>query len=138
MKKEQLLEAVGNVDEQLLVQAEKTVNRHRVTGRLALIAAIVAALAITVGASAGLFSRPIKEHKLLEDETVAPFDMDADGNILPGGVKGLTVTMEVAFDNDAPAWIEEFYRLDPGEPGTETCIRLPEHPENPVPGYPGL
>ena len=50
MRKEQLLEAVGNVDEQLLAQAEKTVNRHRVTGRLALIAAIVAALAITVGA----------------------------------------------------------------------------------------
>jgi len=116
MRKEQLLEAVGNVDEQLLVQAEKTVNRHRVVGRFALIAAIVAALAITAGASAGLFSRPIKEHKLLEDETVAPFDMDADGNILPGGVKGLTVTMEVAFDNDAPAWIEEFYRLDPGDP----------------------
>ena len=29
-------------------------------------------------------------------------------------------------------------RLDPGNPGTETCIRLPEHPADPVPGHPDL
>ena len=29
-------------------------------------------------------------------------------------------------------------RLDPGEPGAEARFRLPEHPEDPVPGHPGL
>ena len=28
--------------------------------------------------------------------------------------------------------------LDSGGPGAEACVRLPQHPENPVPGYPGL
>ena len=115
MNKEQLMEAIGYVDEQLLAESEGPRRRHRITaGHAALIAAVIGALAITAGATAGLFSRPITNPEIVDKETVAPFSMDADGNIVPGGVQGLKVTMDVTFDADAPAWIGEIYRLDPG------------------------
>ena len=56
MKREQLLEAVGGVDESLLMESETAVSRRRLSfGRTALIAAIVAALAMTAAAASQLF-----------------------------------------------------------------------------------
>lgn len=57
MKKEQLLDAIGGVDESLLMQTEQTTRHHsKPLGRLVLIAAIVAVLAITAAASTDFFT----------------------------------------------------------------------------------
>lgn len=56
MKKEQLMEAIGGVDERLLMETEQVARRHKPLGRLILVAAVVAALAITVAASTDFFT----------------------------------------------------------------------------------
>lgn len=113
MKKEQLMDAIGGVDESLLLETEQVTRRGSVSlGRLALVAAVVAALAITVAASTGVFSRPINAGEVVTDGTIAPFDMDADGNITMGGVTGQKVTMEAEIDPDAPAFLEDMYYLE--------------------------
>lgn len=119
MKQEELLEAIGGIDEGFLLEAEQTCvrkSRSRVLGRLGLIAAAIAALAVTAAAASGLFSRPIAGGEPVFGETVAPFSMDAEGNIVPGGVEGIKITMDVQVDADAPVWLEEIYYLEPPEP----------------------
>lgn len=113
MKREDLLEAVGGIDETFLLEAEQ-VTRRKKSGlrRLVLVAAVAAALGITVAAGSGIFSRPITGSDIITDETVAPFDMDAEGNIVLGGVTGQKVTMEAEIDPDAPVYLEEMYYLD--------------------------
>lgn len=114
MKREQLLQAIGGVGEEMLREAEGTVRSPgRALGRIALVAATVAVLAGTVGAATGLFSRPIGDTGIIQGETVAPFDMDDEGNIIAGGVVGQKVTMEVEIDEDAPEFIEEIYYIKP-------------------------
>lgn len=116
MKREQLLEAIGGVDEGLLMETEATARRQRIgLGRVALIAAVVAALGITVAAASGAFSRPIEAVDVISGETVAPFDMDAEGNIIPGGIEGLKITMDVQIDEAAPEYLEELYLIEPPE-----------------------
>lgn len=116
MKREQLLEAIGGVSEEMLLESEQRTNRSGATiRRVILVAAAVAALAITAVASAGIFSRPIGEVGLVTDETVAPFEMDTEGNIIMGGVEGQKVTMQVQIDPDAPAYLEELYYLELSE-----------------------
>ena len=113
MKREQLLEAIGGVDEQFLMETEQTAKHSgRSVRRIVLVAAIIAVLALTAAASTGLFSLPIGKNEIKPDETVAPFAMDADGNIIPEGVQGLKVTMEVETNAGAPAWLEEIYSLE--------------------------
>lgn len=57
MKREQLLDAIGGVDEGLLMETEQTARHSGIRiGRIALVAAIVAALAITAAASTGLLA----------------------------------------------------------------------------------
>ena len=61
MTKELLLEAIGHVDEQLLIEAEETPRRGRCRiGRVVLIAAIIALLTVTVTASTGFFAGLLK------------------------------------------------------------------------------
>jgi len=56
MKREQLLEAIGGVDESLLIETEQPVRAKRIpVGRLVLVAAIIAALAMTVAGATELF-----------------------------------------------------------------------------------
>lgn len=56
MKREQLLEAIGGVDEGLLMETEQTVRpRGRLVRRLVLAAATIAALAVTVAGATELF-----------------------------------------------------------------------------------
>ncbi len=116
MKKEELLEAVGYVNEDMLLDADRE-NRSVVkpVRRILLAAAVIGIVGITVAASTGLFSRPIGEFELNTEETVFPFDMDDQGNIILGGVKGITIRMEVTPDTDAPDYLEEFYRLNLSE-----------------------
>lgn len=116
MKREELLEAIGTLDENLLLEAEQQFHRKPVNlGRIGLVAAIVAILAITAAASAGVFSRPIGDVQIISGETAAPFDMDSNGNIIPVGVGGLKITMDVEVDGDAPEHLEEFYLMDTPE-----------------------
>ena len=61
MKKEQLLEAIGYADEQLLMETESTPRRSsfRIV-RIAVVAAIVAILTVTAMASTGIFAKLLK------------------------------------------------------------------------------
>lgn len=116
MKKEQLLEAIGEVDEQLLLQSELVCHTGKKTiRRLLLVAAAIALLAITAAAGVGLMSRPIGETEIILGETIAPFYMDAQGNIIPSGVEGIKIAMEVAVDADVPTYLEEIYHLNMSE-----------------------
>lgn len=115
MKQEELLEAIGGIDEGFLMEAEQGVPGKKggsLMGKLGLVAAIVAALAVSVAASTGVFSRPVEDMGMVTDETVAPFDMDAQGNIILQGVKGLKITMEVELNKEIPDSLEEIYYLD--------------------------
>ena len=61
MTKELLLEAIGYVDEQLLLENEKTHNRRRLRiDRLVLIAAIITLLTVTAMASTSFFASLLK------------------------------------------------------------------------------
>lgn len=61
MTKELLLEAIGYVDEQLLIEAKETPRRgHYRIGRVVLIAAIIALLTVSVMASTGFFAGLLK------------------------------------------------------------------------------
>lgn len=55
MKREQLLEAIGGVDEMLLMETEQMRPKGKILERLVLIAAVVAVLAMTVAAATELF-----------------------------------------------------------------------------------
>ncbi len=117
MKRDQLLDAIGGIDEAFLHESEQSAVRGKKTlWRIGLVAAIVAVLGITAAASSGIFSRPIKDSDLVFDQTAAPFDMDAQGNIIPGGVEGLKVTMEVDLNSEVPECLEEIYHMEaPGQ-----------------------
>ncbi len=116
MKKEELLEAVGYVNEDVLLDADReTRSVVKPVRRILLAAAVIGVVGITVAASTGLFSRPIGEFELNTEETISPFDMDDQGNIILGGVEGITIRMEVTPDTDAPDYLEEFYRLNLSE-----------------------
>lgn len=113
MKQEQLLQAIGGVSEDMLMESELQTHRSgKTVRRILMVAAAVAALTVTAMASAGVFSRPIGETAIVTDETVAPFDMDAQGNIIPGGVAGQKIAMEVQIDPDPPQYLEEIYHLE--------------------------
>lgn len=113
MKQEQLLDAIGGIDESFLMEAEKGVYRGgKAIRRVFLAAAIIGALALTAAAVSGLFGRPIEDSQIVTGETVAPFTMDAEGNILQEGAAGLKVSMEVTVNQDAPNTLEEFYVLE--------------------------
>lgn len=116
MKNHQLLDAIGGIDESILAEAEaKPAATKRLTPRLILIAAVVCLLAVTAYAATELLSKPIHSSEIVTGETVFPFTMDKEGNIVMEGVSGLKVTMDVEINPDAPDWIRELYVLDPGE-----------------------
>lgn len=120
MKREQLLEAMGGIDEGLLLESERTAPKgRRLFGKVLLAAAVIGALALTAAAATGLFSRPIGESEIITDETIAPFFMDSEGNIIMEGMEGLKVTMEVAVNEDAPDVLEEFYVLEMSDKWTQ-------------------
>lgn len=114
MKREQLLEAIGGVEEALLMEAEQGTQQPSRRGwRLALIPAVAAMLAISVAAAAGLFGRPITDSRLITEATLAPVKQVAGEKIFSGGVAGYKVRMEVEVDQDAPDQIAgEFYGLE--------------------------
>ena len=116
MKNHQLLDAIGGIDESILAEAEaKPAATKRLAPRLILIAAVVCLLAVTAYAATDLLSKPIHSSEIVTGETVFPFTMDKEGNIVMEGVSGLKVTMDVEINPDAPDWIRELYVLDPGE-----------------------
>lgn len=113
MKQEQLLQAIGGISEDMLMECEAAKRpAGKSVRRMVLVAAVVGVIAITAAASAGIFSRPIGDSGIITDETVAPFDMDAQGNIIPGGVAGQKIAMEVQIDPDPPRYLEEIYHME--------------------------
>lgn len=57
MKKEQLMDAIGGVDESLLMETEQIIHHHaKPMRRIVLVAAVIAVLAITAVASTGFFT----------------------------------------------------------------------------------
>jgi len=115
MNHEQLLEAIGGINENILAEAQTKHNRHGgVLKRVLLAAAIVGALTVTAVAASGLFSRPVEGGSIVTDETIFPFTMEGK-EIVMEGEKGLKVTMDVTVNEDAPQYIEDFYVLDMSE-----------------------
>lgn len=116
MKQEQLLEAIGGVDEGMLMETEQPARAARFgIGKALLIAAVIAALAVTAGAVKDIFSLPIHDSGISTDETAAPFILDSEGNIVPIRVKGLQITMDVDISENAPEYLEEYYLMDTPE-----------------------
>lgn len=116
MKSHDLLDAIGGIDESLLIEAEAPpATGRKLARRILLAAAVICALTATAAATTGLFSRPIQDSEIVTGETVFPFVMDKEGNIVMEGQSGLKVTMDVDVNPDAPDWIEELYVLEPGD-----------------------
>ena len=116
MKDHQLLDAIGGIDEHILAEAETaSVNSKKPVRRFLLVAAVLSVVSITAVAAPTLLSRPIQGSEIVTGETVFPFSMDEEGNIITEGAHGLKVTMDVTVNSDAPAWIEDLYVLNPGE-----------------------
>ena len=116
MKSQDLLDSIGGIDEVFLKESEAVpVGGRKLTRYILLAAAVICALTATAAAASGLLSRPIRESEILTGETVFPFSMDTEGNVVMEGVSGLKITMDVDVDPQAPDWIEELYVLDPGE-----------------------
>lgn len=115
MTREELMQAIGGVEETMLMETEKTIKRPvRRMWRLALVPAAVMLLAASV-AAAGLLSRPIADSEICTDEAVSPV-AEVDGSaIVSGEIVGYRVCMEVEFDLDAPQIIERTYSLTPPE-----------------------
>lgn len=112
MKREDLLNAIGGVDEELLLEPAPRAQRPaRNTIRFVLVAAVIIALAISAGAATGLFGRPIANSSVITGVTVAPFDMDENGDVDLNGIPGQKVCMEVQIDSDAPLYLQEIYCL---------------------------
>lgn len=116
MKKEQLLEAIGELDEAMLAETEMTEGKRtrRITWRTALIAAVVAGMAVSAGA-APLIRNALQGGKLKTDDT-AYF---APTNPVTGESHQEqlhAITLEVEFNNDAPEGIETYY-ITPEIPG---------------------
>lgn len=114
MKREDLLEAVGFVEENLLLESEErqATGRTSVWFKAAVAAAAVLLMSVTAIAAVKLLSKPVKNGGVAVG-TVSPFDMDGAGNIVLEPVTGWQVTMDVEFDDDAPEVLEEVYRMLP-------------------------
>lgn len=114
MKREDILEAIGAVDQSLIAETEglKQERRSSVMWKICAAAAIVAAMSVTALAAVKLLSRPVESGGVAVG-TVAPFSMDNNGNIIMEPVTGWKVAMDVEFDEDAPETLEEVYHLLP-------------------------
>ena len=101
MKREDLLEAVGFVEENLLLESEErqATGRTSVWFKAAVAAAAVLLMSVTAIAAVKLLSKPVKNGGVAVG-TVSPFDMDGAGNIVLEPVTGWQVTMDVEFDDD--------------------------------------
>lgn len=116
MKREELLEAIGCVEESLLVETEQSVQRpRRSLWRLALVPAVAAMLAISVAAATGLFSQPINDSEIVAGEAESPVAAVDGSAITDGNIVGYRVCMKVEMDEDPPRIIERTYCLTPPE-----------------------
>lgn len=116
MTREDILEAIGAVDGNLIAESEALTlgRRSPVLWKICAAAAVVAAMGVTALAAVKLLSRPVEDGGVTVG-TVAPFSIDNGGNIVMEPVTGWKVAMEVEFDADAPETLEEVYRLLPSE-----------------------
>ena len=114
MKREDLLEAIGNVDDSILMEIETASVHYRRTyfWKVAAAAAALLLMSVSAFAASRLLSKPVSGGGVLTG-TVAPFYMDQEGNIVMDPVEGLQVVMDVSFDEDAPKALEEVYRILP-------------------------
>ena len=114
MKREDLLEAIGNVDDSILMEIETASVHYRRTyfWKVAAAAAALLLMSVSAFAASRLLSKPVSGGGVLTG-TVAPFYMDREGNIVMDPVEGLQVVMDVSFDEDAPKALEEVYRILP-------------------------
>lgn len=112
MKREDLLEAIGNVDESLLAESEELTMGRKTPAlwRLAVAAAVLALTTVTAFAAARLLSRPVEGGAIVTEGTVSPVSF-VRGDIYPEPQVGLKVVMEVEVDEDAPRTLEEIFHL---------------------------
>ena len=115
MKRDELLHAVGYVDENLLAESECLhVRRTAPWVKAALVAAAVMVMSVTALAATKLLSRPVESGGLATEGTLSPVTF-VGGDIYREPQRGLKVVMETQVDADAPRYLEQIYRLKPGE-----------------------
>lgn len=113
MKREELLEAIGGIDESLLAEPAQDTWTHRRTMRwMILVPAAVIALAISVAAATGLISVPIIDSKITEDETVSSIVFVDGSGVVEGGVMGYNVYMEVDAKENLPETVKTVYTMN--------------------------
>ncbi len=111
MKREELLTAVGHVDESLLEESECLQLRPTSPWvKVAVAAAAVMLMSVTALAATKLLSRPVEGGGIVTEGTISPVTF-IGGDIYREPVNGLKVMMETEVDGDAPQYLEELYRL---------------------------
>lgn len=114
MKREELLEVIGEVDESLLAEGYKPACvRWPVLWKAAAAAALVALMSATVFGAVKLLSRPVNGGGIVTEGTISPITM-IGGDVIPEPQVGLKVVMDVEVDGDAPEYLAEIFSLNPG------------------------
>ena len=113
MKREELMEIIGHVDEDLLLESERPVPTRKVSAwvKALVAAAVVSLMSVTAFAAVKLLSRPVESGGVVTEGTVSPVTF-VQGDIYPEPQVGLKVVMEVQVDADAPQTLQEVYRLN--------------------------
>ena len=120
MKREDLLEAMGYVDEALLADSDTVkARRGSVLWKVAAAAAIVALTSVTALAASGLLSRPVEGGGIVTEGTISPVTF-VGGDIYREPQVGLKVVLDVEVDADAPRTLEEIYHLKQPKDWTES------------------
>ncbi len=108
MKSETLLETIGNLEEDILMEKGRSAGTVRKLGwRVALIAAVVAGLALTA-AAAPLIRNALKSAEVQSDESAYFMPTNPDNGESPQ-VQKHNVVLEVDILADAPARIQDYY-----------------------------
>ena len=112
MKQDELMDAIGNVDDRILAECDHFAQHHRIPTLWKAVAAVAAAALMTLSAYAAtkLLSRPINGGGVVTDGTITPVRF-IGGDIVLEPQVGLKVVMETDMDSDAPTHLEEIYYL---------------------------
>ena len=109
MKNEKLFEAIGELDDAMLAEAEGMKGKcsHRIGCKVALVAAVVAGLAITAMAAPGIYSALKGGTAKTDDIVWMSATNPANGSSYE--MKNHKITLEVDFQENAPKSIATYY-----------------------------
>lgn len=107
MKKEELFEAIGQVDDRLLADADREKAHRKLGWKVMLVAAVVAGLAVTAGASPSIRNALFGGKVETDDRTWFSATDPSDGSSY--AMKSHEITLSVEMDEDAPESIQVYH-----------------------------